>query len=124
MRTGTDPLSNLYPTHRPTSSVRASSIKLSSFAGHHTCFKVALNFTRTKLKVFIYMFQDAACARLAVVDSTFQKRVDQVKFLMRQTYTFLVASTFILWRFWKGRTFRGLVTHSVHEDNFQPINTE
>ncbi|KAL2613853.1 hypothetical protein R1flu_025545 [Riccia fluitans] len=97
MRTGTDPLSNLYPTH---------------------------HFTRTKLKVFIYMFQDAACARLAVVDSTFQKRVDQVKFLMRQTYTFLVASTFILWRFWKGRTFRGLVTHSVHEDNFQPINTE
>ncbi|KAL2630341.1 hypothetical protein R1flu_015027 [Riccia fluitans] len=35
-----------------------------------------------KLKVFIHMFQDAACARLAVVDSTSQKPVDQVKVLM------------------------------------------
>ncbi|KAL2630481.1 hypothetical protein R1flu_015167 [Riccia fluitans] len=43
-------------------------------------------------------------------------------FLMRQTYTYLVASIFILWRFW--RTVRGLITHSDHEDNFQPINTD
>ncbi|KAL2629033.1 hypothetical protein R1flu_013719 [Riccia fluitans] len=93
--------------------------------GYHTCFKrLNEDFTVTKLKVFIYMFQDAACARLAVVDSTFQKPVDQVKFLMRQTYTYLVASIFILWRFWKGRTFRGSATHSVHEDNFQPSNTD
>ncbi|KAL2630340.1 hypothetical protein R1flu_015026 [Riccia fluitans] len=43
-------------------------------------------------------------------------------FLMRQTYTYLVASIFLLWRFW--RTVKGLITHSDHEDNFQPINTD